>query len=87
MDELSAVADKYRGTLEENRRLYNQVQDLKGHIRVFCRVRPPGTTGDPTPSAPPASTARCKPSMYARSLRMGGDLAVPDSILNLQFPF
>ena len=46
------VADKYRGTLEENRRLYNEVQDLKGNIRVFCRVRPPGATGDRAPSAP-----------------------------------
>lgn len=40
------LADKYAATLEENRRLYNQVQDLKGNIRVFCRVRPPGATGD-----------------------------------------
>ncbi|XP_020266658.1 kinesin-like protein KIN-14F [Asparagus officinalis] len=24
----------------ENRKLYNQVQDLKGSIRVYCRVRP-----------------------------------------------
>ncbi len=32
---------------EENRRLYNTVQDLRGAIRVFCRVRPCGTTGDP----------------------------------------
>ena len=23
-----------------------QVQDLKGAIRVFCRIRPPGRTGD-----------------------------------------
>jgi hypothetical protein len=61
VDELSVVADKYRGTLEENRRLYNEVQDLKGNIRVFCRVRPPGATGDATPSAPPAGPlpARC----------------------------
>ena len=30
----------------ENARLYNEVQDLKGKIRVFCRVRPLGATGD-----------------------------------------
>ena len=41
-----AMAEKYAGILEENRRLYNEVQDLKGNIRVFCRVRPVGTTGD-----------------------------------------
>ncbi|KDP32619.1 hypothetical protein JCGZ_13169 [Jatropha curcas] len=30
----------YHKVLEENRLLYNQVQDLKGTIRVYCRVRP-----------------------------------------------
>lgn len=25
---------------EENRTLYNEIQDLKGRIRVYCRVRP-----------------------------------------------
>ena len=40
------IADKYTVTIEENRRLYNEVQDLKGNIRVFCRVRPQGATGD-----------------------------------------
>ena len=40
------MADKYAVTVEENRRLYNEVQDLKGNIRVFCRIRPLGTTGD-----------------------------------------
>ena len=25
-----------------------QVQDLKGAIRVYCRIRPPGRTGDPS---------------------------------------
>lgn len=30
----------------ENKRLYNSVQDLKGAIRIFCRVRPVGATGD-----------------------------------------
>ncbi len=63
------VADKYRGTLEENRRLYNEVQDLKGNIRVFCRVRPPGATGDATPSAPPAGPLYT-PSMLACCMRL-----------------
>ncbi|KAK9862343.1 hypothetical protein WJX84_009346 [Apatococcus fuscideae] len=48
ISELQTVADKYAGTVEENRRLYNEVQDLKGNIRVFCRIRPLGRTGDPS---------------------------------------
>ena len=50
MDDLQEMAGKYADTVEENRRLYNEVQDLKGNIRVFCRIRPPGTTGDQNPS-------------------------------------
>ncbi|XP_054803111.1 kinesin-like protein KIN-14I [Prosopis cineraria] len=37
---LAHAASGYHTVLEENRRLYNQVQDLKGSIRVYCRVRP-----------------------------------------------
>lgn len=37
---LEVAASSYHEVLEENRLLYNQVQDLKGTIRVFCRVRP-----------------------------------------------
>ncbi|XP_072961230.1 kinesin-like protein KIN-14F [Typha angustifolia] len=37
---LSHSASGYHKVLEENRKLYNQVQDLKGSIRVYCRVRP-----------------------------------------------
>ena len=44
------MAGKYADTVEENRKLYNEVQDLKGNIRVFCRIRPLGTTGDQNPS-------------------------------------
>ncbi|WVZ86025.1 hypothetical protein U9M48_032872 [Paspalum notatum var. saurae] len=37
----------YHKLLEENRKLYNQVQDLKGSIRVYCRVKPfPKTQSD-----------------------------------------
>ncbi len=50
VDELQEMAGKYADTVEENRKLYNEVQDLKGNIRVFCRIRPPGTTGDQNPS-------------------------------------
>ncbi|KAL7199018.1 hypothetical protein ACSBR2_021329 [Camellia fascicularis] len=37
---LAYAASGYHKVLEENRKLYNQVQDLKGSIRVYCRVRP-----------------------------------------------
>lgn len=37
---LAHAASNYQKVLEENRKLYNQVQDLKGNIRVYCRVRP-----------------------------------------------
>ncbi|KAI5068261.1 hypothetical protein GOP47_0016606, partial [Adiantum capillus-veneris] len=30
----------YHKILAENRLLYNEVQDLKGNIRVYCRIRP-----------------------------------------------
>ncbi|MCO5592668.1 hypothetical protein L7F22_046671 [Adiantum nelumboides] len=44
---VAQAAEQYHKVLAENRDLYNQVQDLKGNIRVFCRVRPflPGQTG------------------------------------------
>ncbi|XP_026457507.1 kinesin-like protein KIN-14F [Papaver somniferum] len=44
---LTHAASRYHRVLEENRKLYNQVQDLKGSIRVYCRVRPflPGQAG------------------------------------------
>ncbi|CAN6971038.1 unnamed protein product [Brassica rapa subsp. trilocularis] len=40
---LKGVADaakNYHVVLQENRRLYNEVQELKGNIRVYCRIRP-----------------------------------------------
>ncbi|XP_024516224.1 kinesin-like protein KIN-14I isoform X1 [Selaginella moellendorffii] len=37
---LAAAASGYQKVLLENRKLYNEVQDLKGSIRVYCRVRP-----------------------------------------------
>ncbi|KAJ6724084.1 KINESIN-LIKE PROTEIN KLP-3 [Salix viminalis] len=38
--DLEVASSSYHQVLEENRQLYNQVQDLKGTIRVYCRVRP-----------------------------------------------
>ncbi|PSS14296.1 Kinesin-like protein [Actinidia chinensis var. chinensis] len=37
---LEMASSSYHQILEENRLLYNLVQDLKGTIRVYCRVRP-----------------------------------------------
>lgn len=37
---LAQTAAEYHKVVAENRELYNQVQDLKGNIRVYCRVRP-----------------------------------------------
>ncbi|XP_073113690.1 kinesin-like protein KIN-14F [Elaeis guineensis] len=37
---LQVNTSSYHKLLEENRLLHNQVQDLKGNIRVYCRVRP-----------------------------------------------
>ncbi|KAJ0260655.1 Kinesin-like protein KIN-14K [Hirschfeldia incana] len=34
------AAKHYQVVVEENRRLYNEVQELKGNIRVYCRIRP-----------------------------------------------
>ncbi|OAY83717.1 Kinesin-4 [Ananas comosus] len=50
---LAHAASGYHKVLEENRKLYNQVQDLKGSIRVYCRVRPflPGQLNSSTVSS------------------------------------
>ncbi|KAF8379514.1 hypothetical protein HHK36_028952 [Tetracentron sinense] len=37
---LADAAENYHMVLAENRRLYNEVQDLKGNIRVYVRIRP-----------------------------------------------
>ncbi|PON53900.1 Kinesin-like protein [Parasponia andersonii] len=41
VQELSTAALGYHRVVKENRTLYNMVQDLKGNIRVYCRIRPP----------------------------------------------
>ncbi|XP_031102196.1 kinesin-like protein KIN-14L isoform X4 [Ipomoea triloba] len=38
--EMSTSALGYKKLMKENRNLYNMVQDLKGSIRVYCRIRP-----------------------------------------------
>ncbi|KAI0491579.1 hypothetical protein KFK09_025839 [Dendrobium nobile] len=37
---LADAAENYHTVLAENRKLYNEVQELKGNIRVYCRIRP-----------------------------------------------
>ncbi|KAH0464569.1 hypothetical protein IEQ34_007355 [Dendrobium chrysotoxum] len=37
---LKDAAENYHTILAENRKLYNEVQELKGNIRVYCRLRP-----------------------------------------------
>lgn len=37
---LADAAQNYHMVLTENRRLYNEIQELKGNIRVYCRIRP-----------------------------------------------
>jgi Microtubule binding len=54
VQQLEGVAEKYVEVVAQNAALHNEVQDLKGSIRVFCRVRPAGATGD---SSPPCTTA------------------------------
>ncbi|KAG0453490.1 hypothetical protein HPP92_024794 [Vanilla planifolia] len=40
IQELSSAAVGYHRAIKENRNLHNMLQELKGNIRVFCRVRP-----------------------------------------------
>ncbi|XP_057447047.1 kinesin-like protein KIN-14P [Lotus japonicus] len=37
---LAEAAESYQSVLTENRKLFHEVQELKGNIRVFCRIRP-----------------------------------------------
>ncbi|CAK9322817.1 unnamed protein product [Citrullus colocynthis] len=37
---LAHAAGNYHVLLAENRKLFNELQDLKGNIRVYCRIRP-----------------------------------------------
>ncbi|KAK3217907.1 hypothetical protein Dsin_011877 [Dipteronia sinensis] len=40
VQEMSSAALGYHKVVTENRKLFNMVQDLKGNIRVYCRIRP-----------------------------------------------
>ena len=39
LEDMEDLSQRYRALVEQNRALYNEVQDLKGSIRVFCRIR------------------------------------------------
>ena len=45
LGQLFEIANDYQSLCTENKRLYNEVLDLKGNIRVYTRVRPAGATG------------------------------------------
>ncbi|KAK8931113.1 Kinesin-4 [Platanthera zijinensis] len=40
LKDLIDVTENYHTVLAENRKLFNELQELKGNIRVYCRVRP-----------------------------------------------
>ncbi|KAL6175313.1 hypothetical protein ACLB2K_051954 [Fragaria x ananassa] len=40
LQSLADAAENYHSILAENRKLFNEIQDLKGNIRVYCRIRP-----------------------------------------------
>ncbi|EPS31683.1 hypothetical protein PDE_06640 [Penicillium oxalicum 114-2] len=50
--ETEATKEKLRREETLRRKLHNQVQELKGNIRVFCRVRPP-LSSEPSSSIAP----------------------------------
>ncbi|PWY74346.1 kinesin-domain-containing protein [Aspergillus heteromorphus CBS 117.55] len=52
LSETNATKEKLRKEETLRRKLHNQVQELKGNIRVFCRVRPS------LPSDPPTAVAQ-----------------------------
>nr|XP_023926072.1 kinesin-like protein KIN-14J [Quercus suber] len=37
---LADASENYNSVLAENRKMFNEIQELKGNIRVFCRIRP-----------------------------------------------
>jgi Kinesin motor domain/Starch binding domain/PLAT/LH2 domain len=53
----------------QRRRLFNQVQELRGNIRVFCRVRPPKPSDHPSASADGSVSA----AVRFPDIELGGD--------------
>ncbi|CAK9165839.1 unnamed protein product [Ilex paraguariensis] len=50
IEALENAAENYYAILAENQKLHNELQELKGNIRVYCRIRPflRGQTGKQT---------------------------------------
>jgi len=38
--ELEEVSEKYKTEMTKRKRLLNELEDIKGKVRVYCRVRP-----------------------------------------------
>jgi hypothetical protein len=49
------VVQNYKKEVQKNKSLFNEIQDLKGNMRVYCRVRP--LTSDESTSGEIYSTA------------------------------
>lgn len=64
LDAFQGIEERYSSMLVENKKLYNQVQDLRGAIRVFCRVRPSGTTGDDAEACVKVGPDGCELAVY-----------------------
>ena len=68
---------RYKREVVERRYLHNKLEDLKGHVRVYCRVRPPvkGETNsiplqnDPYITTPDAHSVRIFHQPYKRDLK------------------
>lgn len=70
---LAEREERLHGLEMERRRLHNQLQELKGNIRVFCRVRPV-LPGEPTPPPgfllfPPGPAGPSDPPTHLSLLR------------------
>eukprot|EP00736_Rhodelphis_marinus_P014317 Rmarinus@m.20946 len=50
-DEFRQMASKYAKEIKEKKKLFNMVQELRGNIRVYCRIRPfpPGSAEEYAP--------------------------------------
>eukprot|EP01138_Halocafeteria_seosinensis_P002096 gb/GECG01002145.1/.p1 GENE.gb/GECG01002145.1/~~gb/GECG01002145.1/.p1 ORF type:complete len:1237 (+),score=253.12 gb/GECG01002145.1/:1-3711(+) len=40
LEEYEDIKERYQSELKERRKIFNELQELRGNIRVFCRVRP-----------------------------------------------
>ncbi len=58
------------------RKLHNTIQDLKGNIRVFCRVRPAGTE-EPWEAAPGQPAVNAQPALPMVGGWVGGIKSEP----------